>query len=51
MRVLLGFGADLSLADDKGRCPLRVVCKWEFADHRHRTEIEDLLLVRTLVVP
>lgn len=45
VRLLLSFGADAGLADDKGRCPLRVVCKWEFADHRHKDEINDLLLV------
>jgi hypothetical protein len=33
------------LADDKNRAPVRMACKWEFADHRNKQEIEELLRV------
>ena len=45
VRVLMAYGADAGLTDDKGRSPYRMACKWEFADHRNKAEIQDLIQV------
>jgi hypothetical protein len=46
--VLLAGGGNPLLADDKGRTPARMACKWEFSVDKSKEVIQSLLGVRNL---